>query len=281
MFSYRHGFHAGNHADVLKHVVLVQLLAYLTAKEAPLWFVDTHAGAGAYALDSSFAQKKGEFKDGIGRLWGRTDLPPTVSDYLVQIEKINPDSELRHYPGSPQIALQLLRKQDRLQLFELHSTESKVLQKHFSSVKRQVSVQAEDGFTALKAVLPPASRRGLVLVDPSYEDKSDYAKVLSTLQDALRRFATGVYAVWYPQVQRQEAQDLPGELKQLAQGDWLQVSLTVKAPAQDGLGLHGSGMFIFNPPWNLEAKLQAVMPQLVRLLGQDKKATFKLLFKQS
>ena len=281
MFSYRHGFHAGNHADVLKHVVLVQLLSYLTAKEAPLWFVDTHAGAGAYALDSSFAQKKGEFKDGVGRLWGRTDLPPTASDYLIQIEKINPDGELRHYPGSPQIALQLLRKQDRLQLFELHSTESKVLQKHFSSVKRQVSVQAKDGFTALKAVLPPASRRGLVLVDPSYEDKSDYAKVLSTLQDALKRFATGVYAVWYPQVQRQEAQDLPGELKQLAQGDWLQVSLTVKAPAQDGLGLHGSGMFIFNPPWNLEAKLQDVMPQLVRLLGQDKKATFKLLFKQS
>jgi len=281
MFSYRHGFHAGNHADVLKHVVLVQLLTYLTAKEAPLWFVDTHAGAGSYALDGAFAQKKGEFKDGIGRLWGRTDLPPAVSDYLIQIARINPDGKLRHYPGSPQIALQMLRKQDRLQLFELHSTESKVLQKHFSSVKRQVSVQAKDGFTALKAVLPPASRRGLVLLDPSYEDKEDYRKVLASLRDALQRFATGVYAVWYPQVQRQEAQDLPGELRQLAQGDWLQVSLTVRAPSQDGLGLHGSGLFIFNPPWNLEARLQEVMPQLVRLLGQDRKATFKLQFKQS
>ena len=266
---------------MLKHVVLVQLLAYLIAKETPLWFVDSHAGAGAYALDSSFAQKKGEFKDGIGRLWGRTDLPPTVSDYLIQITKINPDGELRHYPGSPQIALQMLRKQDHLQLFELHSTESKVLQKHFSSVKRRVSVQAKDGFTALKAVLPPASRRGLVLVDPSYEDKEDYRKVVATMHDALQRFATGVYAVWYPQVQRQEAQDLPSQLKQLTGGDWLQVSLTVRAPAKDGLGLHGSGLFIFNPPWKLEVVLQAAMPALVKLLGQDKKATFKLLFQQS
>jgi 23S rRNA (adenine2030-N6)-methyltransferase len=266
---------------VLKHVVLVQLLAYLTAKETPLWFVDSHAGAGAYALDSSFAQKKGEFKDGIGRLWGRTDLPPTVSDYLIQITKINTDGELRHYPGSPQIALQLLRPQDHLQLFELHTTESKILQKHFAKAGRQVSVQAIDGFAGLKSVLPPASRRGLVLIDPSYEDKDDYRKVVAAMQDALQRFATGVYAIWYPQVQRQEAQDLPSQLKQLAAGDWLQASLTVKAPAKDGLGLHGSGLFIFNPPWNLERLLQDVMPALVKLLGQDKKATFKLQFKQS
>jgi len=175
----------------------------------------------------------------------------------------------------------MLREQDRLQLFELHTTESQVLQQHFSNAKRRVSVQAADGFAGLKAVLPPASRRGLVLIDPSYEDKADYSKVLETMQDALQRFATGVYAVWYPQVQRQESQDLPGLLKQLAEGDWLHASLTVKAPANDGLGLHGSGLFIFNPPWNLEASLQGVMPVLVRLLGQDAKATFKLKFKQT
>ncbi len=261
--------------------MLVQLLAYLTAKETPLWFVDTHAGAGAYALDSGFAQKKGEYKDGIGLLWDRKELPPALLEYLGQIRKLNPDGALRAYPGSPQIALQMLRKQDHLQLFELHSTESKVLQKNFSSMKRQVSVHAKDGFAALKALLPPASRRSLVLIDPSYEDKSDYARVLSTLQDALKRFATGVYAVWYPQVQRQEAQDLPSQLKPLAPGDWLQVSLTVKAPPKEGLGLHGSGLFIFNPPWNLEATLQGVMPELVRFLGQDKRATFKLQFKQT
>ena len=188
---------------------------------------------------------------------------------------------MRHYPGSPQIALQMLREQDRLQLFELHSTESEVLQKQYANAKRRVSVQAADGFAGLKAVLPPASRRGLVLIDPPYEDKADYRKVAAAMRDALQRFATGVYAVWYPQVQRQESQDLPGQLKQLAEGDWLHASLTVKAPAKEGLGLHGSGLFVFNPPWNLEASLQAVLPVLVRLLGQDAKATFKLKFKQT
>jgi 23S rRNA (adenine2030-N6)-methyltransferase len=281
MFSYRHGFHAGNHADVLKHAVLVQILGYLTAKDAPLWFVDTHAGAGSYQLDSAFAQKKGEFRDGIGRLWERKDLPPVVADYVAQVRKHNPDGKLRHYPGSPEIASQMLRPHDRLQLFELHTTESKVLQKHFAAAGRRVSVRAEDGFAGLKGVLPPASRRGLALIDPSYEDKADYAKVIAAMRDALKRFATGVYAVWYPQVQRQEAQDLPGQLKQIAQGDWLHVSLTVKAPAADGLGLHGSGMFVFNQPWKLEAELRPQMPALVKLLGQDRRATFKMQVQQS
>jgi len=276
VFSYRHGFHAGNHADVLKHVVLVQMLQYLTAKDAPLWFVDTHAGAGAYSLEGAFAQKKGEYRDGIGRLWGRKDAPRAVSEYLHAVERNNPDGELRRYPGSPQIALQMLRRQDRLQLYELHTTESKLLRMHFAAAGRRVSVQAADGFAGLKAVLPPASRRGLVLVDPSYEDKADYGKVVAGLRDALKRFATGVYAVWYPQVQRQEAQDLPGRLRQLAAGDWLQASLTVKAPAGDGLGLHGSGMFIVNPPWKLAATLREALPWLVRALGQDRRAGFKL-----
>ena len=138
MFSYRHGFHAGNHADVLKHVVLVQLLAYLTEKEMPLWFIDTHAGAGTYSLDSAFARKKGEFKDGIGRLWGKGDLPSALKQYLSQVKKINKDETLRGYPGSPQIALQMLRQEDRMQLFELHSTEREVLQKQYVSVKRRV-----------------------------------------------------------------------------------------------------------------------------------------------
>mgnify|MGYP001573616423 CR=1 FL=1 len=281
MFSYRHGFHAGNHADVLKHVVLVQMLAYLSAKETPLWFIDSHAGAGAYSLASTFARKKGEFRDGIGRLWGRSDLPPAMNEYLDQVKKINRDGVLHHYPGSPRIALQMTRPQDRLQLFELHTTESEVLKKYFAKAGRRVSVQAADGFAGLKAVLPPASRRGLVLIDPSYEDKADYRKVVAATRDALLRFATGVYAVWYPQVQRQESQDLPGQLKQLAQGDWLHASLTVKAPAQDGLGLHGSGLVVFNPPWNLEAGLKAALPVLVKLLGQDRHASYSLKFRQT
>jgi 23S rRNA (adenine2030-N6)-methyltransferase len=266
---------------VLKHVVLVQMLAYLTAKDTPLWFVDTHAGAGAYQLDSAFALKKGEFRDGIGRLWERADLPPALADYVAQVKKLNPDGKLRHYPGSPEIAARMLRAQDRLQLFELHTTESKVLQKHFAAAGRRISVHAADGFAGLRSVLPPASRRGIVLIDPSYEDKEDYAKVVAAARDALKRFPTGVYAIWYPQVQRQEAQDLPGQLKQLAQGDWLHVSLTVKAPAEDRLGLHGSGMFLFNQPWKLEPELRPQMPALVRLLGQDRRATFKMQVQQS
>lgn len=284
MFSYRHGFHAGNHGDVLKHVVLAQMLSYLRAKDTPLWFVDTHAGAGAYALDSPFALKKGEFREGIGRLWGRSDLPPALAEYVRQVRALNQDDAdgaLRVYPGSPQLALQMLRKQDHLQLFELHTTESKLLQKYFAKAGRRVSVQAADGFTALKAVLPPASRRGLVLIDPSYEDKEDYRRVVSAMREALQRFATGVYAVWYPQVQRQDAQDLPSQLKQLATGDWLNVTLSVRAPQKDGLGLHGSGMFIFNQPWTLEAALRPAMPVLARLLGQDGKATYKLQLEQA
>jgi 23S rRNA (adenine2030-N6)-methyltransferase len=280
MFSYRHGFHAGNHADVLKHVVLVQMLSYLTAKDTALWFVDTHAGAGIYSFDSTFAQKKGEFKTGIGKVWGQTGLPPALTEYLQQVKKLNPDGEFRHYPGSPQIALQMLREQDRLQLFELHSTEGEILQKQYANVKRRVSVQPADGFAGLKGVLPPPSRRGLVLMDPSYEDKADYGRVLSTMQDALRRFATGVYAVWYPQVQRQESQDLPGQLRQLA-NNWLHVSLKVAAPARDGLGLHGSGMFVLNPPWKLEAALDAAMPAMTKLLGQDRDASYSLKSRQT
>ncbi len=266
---------------MLKHVVLVQMLGYLAGKEAPLWFVDTHAGAGVYSLESAFARKKGEFQDGIGRLWEQGELPPALAAYLQQVRRVNPDGVLRHYPGSPQIALQMLRDKDRLQLFELHSTEGEFLQKQYAGMKRRVSVQPADGFAGLKSVLPPPSRRGLVLIDPSYEDKEDYRKLVATVRDALARFATGVYAVWYPQIERQDAQDLPSQLRQLAAGDWLQLSLTVRAPAKDGLGLHGSGMFVFNPPWNLEAALQDAMPVLVRHLGQDRKATFKLHFRQT
>ena len=280
MFSYRHGFHAGNHADVLKHVVLVQMLGYLTGKDAPLWFVDTHAGAGAYSLESDFARKLGEFEEGIGRLWDRSDLPPSVAAYVEQVKALNPDGRLRHYPGSPQIAVQMLRPQDRIQAFELHTTESKLLQKRFASAKRRVSAQAADGFAGLKAVLPPASRRGLVLLDPSYEDKKDYVKVLEAMREALKRFATGVYAVWYPQVQRQESMDLPGRLKQLAAGDWLHASLTVKAPAEDGLGLHGSGLFVFNQPWKLQSALRAELPWLAKALAQDRRASYKLQVEQ-
>lgn len=276
MLSYRHAFHAGNHADVLKHVVLVHLLRYLTQKDKPLWFIDTHAGAAAYALDEGYATKNAEYESGIGRLWGREDLPEPVADYVAQVRALNPDGALRRYPGSPQLALQLLRWQDRLRMFELHSSESQLLQQYFRGDSPCAIVQAGDGFAGLQAQLPPPSRRALVLIDPSYEDKDDYRRVLAALRDAQKRFQPGVYAVWYPQVQRRASRQFPGQLKQLQQKDWLHVALTVKKPAPDGYGLHGSGMFVLNPPWLLHQALDPVMPYLAKVLAQDAAAGFSL-----
>ena len=276
MLSYRHGFHAGNHADVLKHAVLVHLLAYLTQKDKPLWFIDTHAGAAVYALDEGYATKNAEYESGIARLWAREDLPPALADYVAQVRALNPDGLLRRYPGSPQLALQLLRRQDRLRMFELHTTESRLLQQYFRDDAPRAIAYAGDGFAGLQAVLPPPSRRALVLIDPSYEDKGDYRQVLAALRDALKRFRAGVYAVWYPQVQRRESRQFPEQLKQLQDKDWLHVSLCVKKPVAGGYGLHGSGMFILNPPWLLPKALDLAMPYLAKVLAQDDTAGFSL-----
>ena len=276
MLSYRHGFHAGMHADVLKHTVLVHLLHYLAQKDKPLWFVDTHAGAAVYALDKGYAARTAEFETGIGHLWKRKDLPAPVAEYVEQVRALNPGGALRRYPGSPQLAMQMLRGQDRLRMFELHSTESRLLQQHFRGAGPRAIAQAGDGFEGLQTVLPPPSRRGLVLIDPSYEDKGDYKRVLQALRQSLKRFSTGVYAVWYPQVQRHESRRFPTLLKRLQEKDWLHVTLAVKGPVAGGLGLHGSGMFILNPPWTLPKALRDAMPYLVKVLGQDAAAGFGL-----
>jgi 23S rRNA (adenine2030-N6)-methyltransferase len=281
LFSYRHGFHAGNHADVLKHVVLVQLLRHLALKDKPFTVVDTHAGAGGYALDAGYAAKSREFDTGIGRLWSATDLPPALEDYVAQVRRFNPDGRLQRYPGSPRITLQLMRAHDRLHAFELHSTEIRLLREHFVPDGRRVTVHGEDGFTGLKALLPPPSRRGLVLIDPPYEDKTDYRTVAAVVTDALQRFATGIVAVWYPLVQRPESARLVEQLHRLATADWLDVSLAVAVPAEEGLGLHGSGMFVFNPPWKLEAALRESKATLLSALGQDTAAAFHLAFRQT
>ena len=280
MFSYRHAFHAGNHADVLKHLILTRLLEHLALKPAPFWVVDTHAGAGVYALDSDWAAKRSEFADGIGRLWGRSGLPGAVADYVAEVARLNPDGRLRHYPGSPFIALAHLRDADRLRLFEAHPNESGVLADNIEAAGRDAArrtvVQAADGFAGLKSVLPPPPRRGLVLIDPSYEDKRDYSRVLAAVRDALARFATGCYAVWYPQVQRRESHDLPQRLERLPGIRWLHASLTVRRPSPDGLGLHGSGMFVINPPWTLRAALDEALPWLAQALSQDDGARWSL-----
>lgn len=284
MFSYRHAFHAGNHADVLKHVVLVSLLRHLALKDTPFWVIDTHAGAGLYALDGAWAGKRSEFADGIGRLAGpagaRNGAPDAVADYLDVIAGFNPDGALRVYPGSPFIALRHLRPRDRLRLFELHPTEIEVLQANVAQAGReavrQTRVEAADGFTALQALLPPPPRRGLVLIDPSYEDKRDYARTVEAVRGAQRRFATGCIAVWYPQVQRREVAELVRTLTRLPDTRWLHATLTVRRPSADGLGLHGSGLFVVNPPWTLPAALHAALPWLTLKLGQDDGARWTL-----
>lgn len=290
MLSYRHAFHAGNHADVLKHMVTIQLMRYLGQKDTPYMVVDTHAGGGVYALDGNYASKNAEYETGIGPLWDRTDLPEAVAEYVQLVKDLNPSGKMRYYPGSPYCANQVIREQDRLRLFELHTTESKILADNFrkldahaaeqgkrpTSRGKRVMIERGDGFLALKALLPPPSRRALVLIDPPYEDKRDYQKVKEALQDALVRFPTGTYAVWYPVLQRIESKQFSDRLKRLGAKSWINVTLSISSPSPDGFGLHTSGMFVLNPPWTLLATLKEVMPYLVKVLGRDSGAGFLL-----
>jgi len=276
MLSYRHAFHAGNHADVLKHLILLQIAEYLGEKPAPFWIIDTHAGAGRYALESAHASKLAEFKDGIGRLWEAKGLPPAAKDYVDMVRQLNPDGQLRHYPGSPWLARQMLRDGDRLRLYEMHTTDAKLLHECFQGSGREVAITDGDGFAGLKAILPPPPRRALVLIDPSYETKGDYTAVIKALQEALKRFPTGTYALWYPMLSKLESRQLPDKLKRLGCSNWLHATLEVKAPAKDGFGMNGSGMFVINPPWTLEKKLHETLPKLTELLAQGAGAKYTL-----
>ena len=301
MFSYRHAFHAGNHADVLKHMVLLATLKHLTQKDSPIAVFDTHAGAGLYRLDGDYAQTSGEAADGYLRLRAPPvgadaakkkaplTLAPALQDYMDMIAGFNAKGSHKVYPGSPFIIQQLLRERDKLKLFELHPTDAKTLTANIAQLEagRQVAVLREDGFEALKKFLPPPQRRALVLSDPSYEIKSDYGRVVATIGDALTRFATGTYVVWHPIIPRPEAHDVPRKLKTLAikaNRSWLHATLTIKnskittdaTGVEHRPGLPASGMFLINPPHTLKAALQAALPQLVELLAQDRHAQFTL-----
>ncbi|MBP6901391.1 MAG: 23S rRNA (adenine(2030)-N(6))-methyltransferase RlmJ [Burkholderiaceae bacterium] len=278
MLAYRHAFHAGNHADVLKHAVLVATQRHMAHKDKGFRIVDTHAGAGGYALHAPQAQKKGEYHDGIERLWSAPGLPALLSDYLSAVRAFNQQGhgqaapgELARYPGSPALARALLRPQDELRLYELHPTDHGLLARQFDG-DRQVQVHKGDGFAGLKSQLPPPTRRGLVIMDPSYEIKTDYAAVVAAVRDALTRFAEAVVLVWYPQLVLRESAQLPQRLKAVAQEHakkgWLHVRLTVAEPDARGFGMLGSGMFIINPPHTLKPALAEALPVLQRLLAQ-------------
>lgn len=287
MFSYRHGFHAGNHADVLKHIILLECLRLLTQKDTGLMLIDTHAGAGIYEIDAGYGSISGESNEGIKKLQSyvneQSTTPECVKNYLNTIEKfnrLNPHSS-QIYPGSPVLMAQSLRPVDKLRLFELHSTDLPLLEDNIKNlhVSRQTQVLGKDGFDGLKAFLPPPTRRGLALIDPSYEDKSDYARLVHTIEDALKRFATGTYAIWYPHLSRLDSQELPKKLKQLEVAgkpiSWLHVMLQVKSPT-DHSGLYASGMFIINPPWKLKTTLEESMEFIKDSLAQDDSASFVL-----
>jgi 23S rRNA (adenine2030-N6)-methyltransferase len=279
LFSYRHGFHAGNHADVLKHSVFLAVLDYFQQKDAGVWVIDTHAGAGLYDLRGEWANKKAEYLEGIARLWQGQGLPPMIARYVKAIEELNTSGELALYPGSPWLALMSLRGQDRLKLFELMNAEFSVLQKNLSQQghlpPRVLQSQQTDGFAALKALLPPTSRRAITLIDPPYEDKQDYRHVLQAVKEAIKRFPTGTYLVWYPRVNRLEAQQLPRRLSQVPV-PWLDVEMTVSKPSSDAHGLFGSGMFVINPPFTLEESLRKTMPWLTKKLAADNTARWEL-----
>ncbi|MGJ8686784.1 MAG: 23S rRNA (adenine(2030)-N(6))-methyltransferase RlmJ, partial [Spongiibacteraceae bacterium] len=262
MLSYRHGFHAGNHADVLKHLVQVLILDYLLQKDKPITYIDTHAGAGYYALDKGFATQNREFESGIDKLAAVKNLPAPLQRYLAVVAACR-GAKANSYPGSPMIAQSLLRRQDHAQLYELHPSEHKLLSSLF---KHSAKTQCGDGFAGLKATLPPVNKRGLVLIDPPYEDKGDYQRLLAALKESQKRFANGVYAVWYPLLPRRESTELFNKLKRLSPKSFLHVTLKVSEPEGE-FGMYGSAMFVINPPWVLAEQLQEAMPVLAELLS--------------
>ncbi|HSN79907.1 MAG TPA: 23S rRNA (adenine(2030)-N(6))-methyltransferase RlmJ [Rhodoferax sp.] len=292
MFSYRHAFHAGNHADVLKHTTLLAILRHMALKDTAFTVFDTHAGAGLYRLDGDYASTSGEAGQGYLRLIEKlVDITPTpaLQDYLDMVDSFNTPGSHKVYPGSPFIIQRLLRERDKLKLFEIHPTDTKTLEANIAQldVGRQVAVLREDGFEGIKKFLPPPSRRALVLCDPSYEIKTDYTRVADMVADALTRFVTGTYAVWYPIIPRPEAHQLPRRLKTLATQagkPWLNAILTVKSSKllTDDVGdvvrpgLPASGMFVINPPHTLKASLKQTLPLMVALLKQDVNAAFSV-----
>ncbi|MGZ5028570.1 MAG: 23S rRNA (adenine(2030)-N(6))-methyltransferase RlmJ [Methylobacter sp.] len=274
MLSYRHSFHAGNFADVLKHIILIQSLDYLSTKDKPLCCIDTHAGPGKYELDSEYAQKNREFDNGIGKLWRRNDLPECVARYVSLIKRFNKPDQLTRYPGSPLIAKQLLRDKDRLCLFELHNTEIKLLNAVADKDKR-IKVFHSDGLKDSLKLLPPLERRGLILIDPSYEIKSDYLQVVETLIAMHKRFATGTYALWYPVVDRNRNQELERAIQNSGIKDVQLFELGMHTDS-NAHGMTASGMIVINPPWTLSAEMKQVLPWLANVLGNHGEGFYRI-----
>jgi 23S rRNA (adenine2030-N6)-methyltransferase len=279
MLSYRHAFHAGNHADILKHYTLSIVLEYFNQKDKPYCVIDTHAGAGMYQLNSEYSQKNKEFETGISRLLSTLSLPTSLQKFATLVQSFNSPNNLNLYPGSPKVSQYYLRKHDQLRLFELHPSDYTILNDNFrNNSNKQTIIEMQDGFKGLKSSLPPKTKRGVIIIDPPYEEKHDYLRVVHAIEDSLKRFATGTYIIWYPLLQRNEPLEMIAGLRQLNINNWLNTTLEVTTPSQDGFGMYGSGIFIINPPWTLPTSLKESLPILKQLLGQDSMASTSLEF---
>ncbi|WP_072396999.1 23S rRNA (adenine(2030)-N(6))-methyltransferase RlmJ [Hyphomicrobium sp. CS1GBMeth3] len=275
--NYRHIYHAGNFADVLKHAVLALIIAHLKRKEAPFRIIDTHAGIGHYDLGSDEAQKTGEWQDGIGRILADSpppDIAAILAPYLGVVRAENGPGPLKRYPGSPLIARRLMRPADRLVVNEAHPEDGARLAALFAK-DRAVKVLALDGWTALKSLLPPKERRGLVLIDPPFEEPGEFSRLVEGLAAAHRRFATGTVIIWYPIKDEHAVRAFARDAAGLGIPKLLSAELLVRAPLSAG-GLAGSGLLILNPPFTLEAQLAALLPYLAVSLGHGRGAGSRL-----
>jgi 23S rRNA (adenine2030-N6)-methyltransferase len=262
--NYRHAFHAGNFADVVKHATLVRILGHLCAKPAPFRVIDTHAGAGLYDLAGSQASRSGEWHDGIARLLA-APAAPLLTPYLEVVARFNGADALTVYPGSPMLVRAFLRGGDRLIACELEPSAAAALARNLKGDRRCKAI-AIDGWTALNAYVPPRERRGLVLIDPPFEDADDFQRLGSALEGAHRKWPNGIYLLWYPLKERQGAEALARRLRRSGIGKILRVELSPPTP-RNADRLSACGLIIVNPPWKLEGELRLLMPELVAAMG--------------
>ena len=265
--NYRHSFHAGNHADVLKHAILLRMLTLMQRKEAPLCYLDSHAGTALYDLQGEAAGRTGEYRDGIGRLWAQDDLPDLLADYRDAVARHNPDGELRLYPGSPQLMADTLREQDRMILSELHPEDAQTLKTHFVG-EPQIAVHQRDGYELAKAFLPVAEKRALWLIDPPFEKGDDLQRCLQAMEQGVQRMRQTVIALWYPIKDQRLLRDFYRQIAVAQLPKVLRVELNVR-PADTSLGLNGSGLMLVNPPWPLWEELEQALPWMARQFAQS------------
>jgi 23S rRNA (adenine2030-N6)-methyltransferase len=276
MLSYRHAFHAGNHADVLKHIIWIEILTYLSKKDKAFYLHDTHAGAGSYTIDSDMMQKKQEYLSGIAGLYDYDGDCEEIRRYVDVIRSFNTAEGLTSYPGSPLISKALMRNQDRMCVTDLHGTDIPLLRRALGH-DRRIKVKKMDAYEGLISMSPPHEKRGATLIDPSYEIKKEYATLPQKLGHALTKFPNGVYAIWYPVLRRSDTESFIRQLDAILRSknqanalSALRVEFNVEPDREDGFGMVGSGMYVINPPYVLEPTMRKVMPVLNQLLAGDK-----------